>query len=121
MFFSAEAEDSPGTLTTAKTPNQSVLPISRQESETNQVDPVILARRLADIPNVSNVILTPNAAVSNSRLNSIESPPYGAANNISAGGNQHHGTLFHLPLALGGLLRSSGLNSSGSLTPQSYG
>ena len=74
----------------------------------NQVDPVLLARRLADIPNVSNAILTPNAVNNSSRLNSIESPPYGA------------GTLLQLPLALSGLLRS-GLNSSGSLTPQSYG
>ena len=75
MFFQPEA-DSPGALNEANTPNQSRMPVSRQESaSTSQVDPILLANRLADIPNVSNSVLTP--AGINSRLNSVESPPYG--------------------------------------------
>ena len=56
IFFSPEA-DSPDGLANTKTPNQSLLPVSRQESAANQVDPVLLANRLSNIPNVSNFLL----------------------------------------------------------------
>lgn len=79
MFYNPGPEvDSPGALDNTKTPNQSLFPVSRQESERNQVDPVLLANRLADIPSISNSILTPARFISG--LNSaVESPPYGAA------------------------------------------
>lgn len=85
MFFNPGPElDSPGILDNSKTPNQSLFPLSRQEeSIMNQVDPVLLASRLENIPAVSNQILTP--ARLRSGLNSaVESPPYGAA---QIGGN----------------------------------
>ena len=79
MFYNPGPEvDSPGALGNTKTPNQSLFPVSRQESERNQVDPVLLANRLANIPLISNSILTPGRL--HSGLNSaVESPPYGAA------------------------------------------
>ena len=102
MFISPE-EDSASSVE-AKTPNQTVGPSSRQEP-TNQVDPVLLAIRLADIPIASNSMLpAPNEQ---SRYNSIESPggfpwPH-SANFVNSG-----------PV--------SGEHSSESLTPHSsYG
>ena len=83
MFFNPGPElDSPGgdgLLDSTKTPNQSIFPLSRQEEALrNQVDPVLLANRLQNIPSVSNHILTPSRLESG--VNSaIETPPDGAA------------------------------------------
>ena len=44
----------------------------------NQVDPVLLADRLENIPYVSNQILTP-ARLNSGATSAVESPPYGAA------------------------------------------
>lgn len=59
MFFTPGSE-SPGRLDDARTPTQSVMPVSRQESnQQNQVDPVLLAMRLANIPQVSSTLQSP--------------------------------------------------------------
>ena len=81
----------------------------------NQVDPVLLADRLENIPYVSNQILTP-ARLNSGATSVVESPPYGAA---QIGGNN---SLFQLLSTFKNVAhRGSGLNSSGSLTPQSIG
>ena len=77
---------------------------------------MLLATRLADIPKVSSAALTPADRRQNHSI--ADSPPYGAAATslfqlYSGSGQQAAG--------ISGLIRSSGLNSSGSLTPQSYG
>ena len=102
MFISPE-EDSASSVE-ARTPNQTVGPSSRQEP-TNQVDAVLLAMRLADIPIVSNTMLP--VPSDHSRYNSIESPggfTYPHNNNFVNSG------------------AASGEHSSESLTPHSsYG
>lgn len=52
MFFNSPGTESPDRIEAAKTPNQSLVPVSRQESvlNQNQVDPELLATKLADIP-----------------------------------------------------------------------
>ena len=102
LFISPE-EDSASSVE-AKTPNQTAGPSSRQET-TNQLDPVLLAIRLADIPRVSTAM--PPVVSDPSRYNSVESPggfPYPHSSNFVSSG------------------RASGEHSSESLTPHSsYG
>ena len=70
LFISPE-EDSASSAE-ARTPNQTAGPSSRQELA-DQLDPVLLAIRLADIPIVGTTMLPPMAS-DPSRYNSIESP-----------------------------------------------
>mmetsp|Transcript_21062 Transcript_21062/g.28324 ORF Transcript_21062/g.28324 Transcript_21062/m.28324 type:complete len:93 (-) Transcript_21062:492-770(-) len=92
MFFSSPGTESPDRLYDAKTPNQSLVPVSRQESATqNQVDPVLLANKLADIPEIGSTLL-PSAA----QRAAAETPPYGAAaQKTMLGGSSNLFSLHH--------------------------
>ena len=73
MFFNEPGAESPDRLDDAKTPNQSLYPVSRHEDQSADqvVDPFLLADKLAEIPEVGSALLAPESESirnANSRL-----------------------------------------------------